>query len=113
VAALAARPDFEYILRGLREYGVVSPGDERLSALRFFRSTGCADCRQTGYRGRLGIFELFPVNDHVRPLIMARRESSAIREAAVAHGMRTLLVDGLAKAIMGETSLDEVMRASV
>jgi type IV pilus assembly protein PilB len=113
LAALEARDDFEYVIRGLREYGVLRPGDERVTGLRFFRSAGCADCRQTGFRGRLGIFELFPIDDHVRPLIMARRESSAIRDAAVAHGMRTLLVDGLAKAIMGETSLDEVFRAAV
>jgi type IV pilus assembly protein PilB len=113
LAALEARDDFEYVIRGLREYGVLRPGDERVTGLRFFRSAGCADCRQTGFRGRLGIFELFPIDDHVRPLIMARRESSAIREAAVANGMRTLLVDGLAKAIMGETSLDEVFRAAV
>jgi type II secretory ATPase GspE/PulE/Tfp pilus assembly ATPase PilB-like protein len=113
VLSIEARADFEHIVRGLREYGVLRPGDERLSALRFFRSTGCTDCRQTGYRGRLGIFELFQVNDDVRPLIMERRETSAIREAAVAAGMRTLLVDGLAKAIMGETAIEEVLRAAI
>jgi type II secretory ATPase GspE/PulE/Tfp pilus assembly ATPase PilB-like protein len=113
VAVLQARDDFEHLMRGLREHGVVSPGDERLTSLRFFRSTGCAECRQTGYRGRVGIFELFPVTEVVRPHIMERRENAVIRDAAVAGGMRTLLVDGLAKAIMGETSLDEVLRAAV
>jgi type II secretory ATPase GspE/PulE/Tfp pilus assembly ATPase PilB-like protein len=113
LASIEARGDFVHLERGLREYGVIRPDDHWLSQLRFFRSTGCADCRQTGFRGRVGIFEIFTVTDQVRPFIMQRAENAVIREAAMAAGMRTLLMDGLAKAIMGETSLDEVFRAAV
>jgi type II secretory ATPase GspE/PulE/Tfp pilus assembly ATPase PilB-like protein len=113
MASIEARHDFPHLERGLREYGVIRPGDHWLSQLRFFRSTGCPDCRHTGYRGRVGLFEVFAVSEFVRPLIMQRAESAAIREAAMTAGMRTLLMDGLAKAIMGETTLDEVFRAAV
>jgi type II secretory ATPase GspE/PulE/Tfp pilus assembly ATPase PilB-like protein len=67
----------------------------------------------TGYRGRVGIFEIFPVNDAVRPYIMDQKDNTLLRQAAVAAGMRTMLMDGVAKAIMGETSLDEVFRAAL
>jgi type II secretory ATPase GspE/PulE/Tfp pilus assembly ATPase PilB-like protein len=67
----------------------------------------------TGYRGRVGIFEIFPVNDAVRPYIMDQKDNTLLRQAAVAAGMRTMLMDGVVKAIMGETSLDEVFRAAL
>jgi type II secretory ATPase GspE/PulE/Tfp pilus assembly ATPase PilB-like protein len=111
--AIRGRPDFGAIARGLAEYGVISDHEDWLTRARLFRSTGCTHCRFTGYRGRIGLFELFPVTEAVRPLIMQRSETAVIRAAAVAAGMRTLLMDGLAKALMGETSLDEVFRAAV
>jgi type IV pilus assembly protein PilB len=113
LAAIEARPDFVHVTRGLREYGVLGPGDSGLSSLRFFRASGCTDCRHTGYRGRVGVFEVFPVSESVRPFVMQRAENAVIRDAAMAAGMRTLLMDGLAKAIMGETTIDEVFRAAV
>jgi type IV pilus assembly protein PilB len=113
IAAIRMRGDFAHLARGLREYGVVSPGDDWLNGVRFFRSTGCADCRMSGYRGRVGIFEIFPVTDAVRPHIVDQKDSSILRQAAVEAGMRTMLMDGVAKAIMGETSLEEVFRSAL
>ena len=113
IASLRLRGDFPHLARGLREYGVVSAGDDWLHEIRFFRSTGCNDCRMSGYRGRVGIFEIFPVTDAVRPHIMDQKDNTILRQAAVAAGMRTMLMDGVAKAIMGETSLEEVFRAAL
>jgi type IV pilus assembly protein PilB len=113
IAAIRMRGDFTHLARGLREYGVVSAGDDWLNGVRFFKSTGCAECRMSGYRGRVGIFEIFPVTDAVRPHIMEQRDNSVLRQAAVEAGMRTMLMDGVAKAIMGETSLEEVFRAAL
>jgi type II secretory ATPase GspE/PulE/Tfp pilus assembly ATPase PilB-like protein len=113
VALMRARPDFAHLGRGLREHGVISASDDWLNELRLFRSAGCNDCRSTGYRGRVGIFEIFPVTDAVRPLIMEQKDNSILRKAAIDAGMRTMFMDGVAKAIMGETSLEEVFRTAL
>ena len=76
------------------------------------RGTGCATCSDTGYRGRIAIYEILIVDDQIRRLIMAKTDASAIREAAVAAGMRTLRMDGLAKVLQGITTAEEVMRVT-
>jgi type IV pilus assembly protein PilB len=113
IAAMRTRPDFVHLGRGLREYGVISASPDWINELRLFRSSGCADCRNSGYRGRVGIFEIFPVSEAVRPLIMTQQDNSVLRQAAIEAGMRTMFMDGVAKAIMGETSLEEVFRAAL
>jgi type IV pilus assembly protein PilB len=113
VAALRSRNDFAHLGRGLREHGVISASEDWIDEIRFFRSTGCNDCRMTGYRGRVGIFEIFPVTDAVRPLIIDQKDNSILRQAAITAGMRTMFMDGVAKAVMGETSLEEVFRAAL
>jgi general secretion pathway protein E len=59
------------------------------------------------------VFELFEVDDEMRDMIMQRKPASAIRSAAIAKGMKTMFQDGLAKAILGETTVDEVMRVAL
>ena len=73
---------------------------------------GCADCKQTGYRGRLGIHELLIIDDEVRNLIMRSADSSEIRRAAAAKGMTTLREDGADKIMQGITTIDEVLRVT-
>ncbi|MBI4279346.1 MAG: type II/IV secretion system protein, partial [Armatimonadetes bacterium] len=77
---------------------------------QFFRPKGCEHCRQTGYRGRTGVFELLVVTEATRTLIMQRTPSGAIRQHALEQGMTTMLADGLAKAASGVTSIEEVLR---
>jgi type IV pilus assembly protein PilB len=113
IAAIRSRGDFLHLGRGLREYGVISRAEDWLGELRLFRSAGCHDCRMTGYRGRVGIFEIFPVTDAVRPHILEQKDNAILRQAAIEAGMRTMFMDGVAKAIMGETSLEEVFRAAL
>jgi general secretion pathway protein E len=76
-------------------------------------ATGCAACRQTGYRGRRGIFELLLVDDTIRRQIQARATASDIAAAARSSGMRTLRDDGAAKVLAGVTSVDEVLRVTM
>jgi general secretion pathway protein E len=111
--ALRARPDFEQMIRILQEHGVLTKGDDPLARLRLFRGKGCAQCHGSGFRGRLGVFELFEVNDHIRSMIMERQETSAIRAEAIAGGMKTMFQDGVAKAFFGETTLEEVFRVAL
>jgi type IV pilus assembly protein PilB len=77
-----------------------------------YEPVGCARCRQQGYRGRLGLFEVMIVSDEIRSLIVQRAPAGDIGRLAVAQGMRTLREDGLAKVRAGETSLAEVARVT-
>lgn len=74
---------------------------------------GCEKCRQSGYRGRLGIFELLTVNDEVRDKIQERANATDIRERALAAGMRLLRDDGLEKIAAGVTTPAEVQRVTM
>jgi type IV pilus assembly protein PilB len=113
LAALRARPDFEHTVRGLQAQGVLGPGPDPLAAVRVFQGRGCAQCQGSGFRGRIGLFELFSVDDEARRLIMERKDGGAIRIAAVQGGMRTMYEDGLAKVLLGETTLEEVYRVAI
>jgi type IV pilus assembly protein PilB len=73
---------------------------------------GCGFCSQTGYKGRLGLFEVARITRTMRELIVARASESAMREEAVAGGMRSMRSDGLAKALAGRTTLEEVLRVT-
>ena len=74
---------------------------------------GCSNCRETGYRGRVGIFELLAVDDQVRKRIQDRSNASEIRDTALSEGMELLRDDGIAKIIQGLTTVDEVSRVTV
>ncbi len=75
-----------------------------------YRGTGCRACRQVGYRGRLGLFELLVTTNTIRQLAHDRQSSWAIQQAAVQEGMRTLREDGWVKVLSGRTTVDEVVR---
>ena len=77
-----------------------------------FRPVGCEACRGTGYRGRIGLFELLIIDDRCRELIQSRANASQIREAGLSAGMHLLATDGLLKIHQGVTTLDEVMRVT-
>jgi general secretion pathway protein E len=78
----------------------------------FYRANGCAECFQTGYRGRMGIHELMLVNDDIRSLVMQNTAANLIKRAATKNGMKTLREDGALKVLMGQTAIDEVMRVT-
>ena len=75
-----------------------------------FRGKGCKKCFGTGYKGRVGITEVFILSLKVRELILARAGEFKLKEAARAEGMYTMREDGISKVIEGLTSLEEVMR---
>lgn len=79
----------------------------------FFKAKGCRLCNGTGYRGRIGLIELFQVNERVRELIVSRAQSWEIKDYAIKElGMTTLYQDGLKKAEKGLTTLEEVIAAT-
>jgi type IV pilus assembly protein PilB len=79
------------------------------SQATFMRGRGCTHCNHTGYRGRKGIFELLKMNGAIREMTFNRDPAQAIRRQARLHGMRTLLEDGVAKAVNGVTTLEETL----
>jgi type IV pilus assembly protein PilB len=80
--------------------------------LKFYKGTGCKACKNTGYKGRIGIFEILMLDDKIRDLILAKTSSSQIKRIAHEAGMRTLREDGITKVLAGATTIDEVIRVT-
>jgi len=79
---------------------------------RLYQGRGCEKCRQTGYKGRLGLYELMELKEELRDLITGNPSLGDLRRAAIEQGMRTLREDGLQKVSQGMTTVDEVMRVT-
>jgi type II secretory ATPase GspE/PulE/Tfp pilus assembly ATPase PilB-like protein len=77
----------------------------------YFRGGGCEECRGTGYRGRVGIFELLAINNELRELIVKRRSNAELKTVAQ-RSMTTMHQDALSKASQGVTTLEEILRVS-
>jgi general secretion pathway protein E/type IV pilus assembly protein PilB len=80
--------------------------------LKLWKGAGCRSCRQTGFRGRSGIYELMVTGDTIRDMVVERVNASAIRTQALKEGMLTLRHDGWRKVLQGKTTLDEVARVT-
>lgn len=77
----------------------------------FFRGKGCSNCGHTGYRGRMGIFELMRVTEKVRQLIVNPEFTlDQLRKLARSEGMKSMFEDGLEKSARGNTTIEEVLR---
>ena len=85
---------------------------EQLKTATFMKGRGCVNCTKSGYKGRLGIFELMVMNNKIRELAFQGAATTDIRRAAVATGMTVMFEDGVQKALRGVTTLDEVFRVS-
>ena len=90
------------------EVQFIGNGDEVPEIL--FRGKGCRNCQGTGYRGRQGVFEMMPITDEIRALILERTSSRIIRKVAVEQGMSSLRQDGWRLIGEGRTTPDEVLR---
>ena len=80
-------------------------------AITFYHGTGCNLCANTGYRGRIGIFELLVMSETIRKMLRSHAGASEIRAQAIAEGMMTMKQDGMLKVKEGITSISEVMRS--
>ncbi len=78
----------------------------------FYRGAGCPQCMDIGYRGRTGIYELLTVDEQVRDLLLQNKDSASIKNSAMRRGMQTLRDSGLARALQGETTIEEVLRVT-
>ena len=76
----------------------------------FMKGKGCAHCNKSGYRGRMGIYELMVMTSTIRDMTFKGEPTQAIRKVARKQGMHTLFEDGMVKALKGLTTLEEVLR---
>ena len=83
-----------------------------LKEIRFYKGKGCEACNDSGYAGRVGIFEILQIDDDIKNLIMSRTDADQIKKKAIANGMSTMFEDGLNKAIAGQTTLEEIFRVT-
>ena len=95
------------------ELKLLGSAAEQFSSIQLYRGRGCNKCSLTGYTGRAGIFEIFVINDEIQRMIFEKISAVEIRQRARELGMRTLREDGLRKVVMGITTLDEVLRATM
>lgn len=84
------------------------PGE--VDKVTFYRGAGCQYCRGTGYKGRLGVFELMPVDNEIRDLILQRAPTHVVRQAALDAGMISLKSDAMQKILEGITTIEEALR---
>jgi general secretion pathway protein E len=102
------REGYEATSEELREIGVKPPD----RPIKLYRPQGCAGCNYSGYRGRLGIFEVMLVDDAIRQMVSGNVDSKSIKHKAQQGGMHSLRSDGARKVLQGITSVAEILRAT-
>ena len=95
------------------EIRIMHLSEDYISSSMLMKGRGCADCGYTGYKGRMGLYEIFLLSEEIQHLIYNKEAASVIREAARKSGMRTLREDGLRKAAAGTTTLEEVLAITI
>jgi type II secretory ATPase GspE/PulE/Tfp pilus assembly ATPase PilB-like protein len=111
--SISRRPDFEDTVQILRRDGVIQSTGDPLAGIHLYRGRGCPHCNGKGFLGRVGIFELLEVSDEIRGMIMQRESGAALRRKAVSRGMKSMFQDGMGKALLGETTIEEVNRVVI
>jgi type IV pilus assembly protein PilB len=86
---------------------------QEAESVQVFKPAGCESCNNTGYKGRTALYEVMPIDDEIRELILVRAQSREIKKKSTEKGMITLRRSGLIKIGNGVTSLEEVLRESV
>ena len=94
----------------LEEVGLT---EEQIKNANFMKGRGCNACNKSGYRGRIGIYELLMIDSKVRELIFRNASSTEVRTYAIEkRGMKTLFIDGIHKVLNGYTTFEEVYRVA-
>jgi type IV pilus assembly protein PilB len=86
---------------------------ESMNGAKLYRKHGCPRCSNTGYRGRIGVFQYMKMNDELEHLTARKASRDELEAAALATGMRSLWDDGMDKVVAGLTSVDELGRVVV
>jgi len=111
VEDLGKQLDLPALLKTLVKAGAIT-ANQNMENLLFYRGKGCKQCSQEGYRGRVGIYEIFEITPTVSELILNRASAIELKKASHSQGMITLLEDGFLKAKNGITTIEEVLRVT-
>jgi general secretion pathway protein E len=103
------KESYEIDFKELEAHGL---GFSQKGSVKLFQGKGCLKCRGTGYSGRIGIFELVPVNEAIRKLIKTETDTETLRAQAIKEGMYTLRQNAVKKLLEGKTTLEEVLRVT-
>ena len=109
---MEAQFDIPDVMNTLEKEKVVSDKQTPLSRLLFYKGKGCKKCNNSGYKGRIGIYEILEVDDNISKLVMQKATSAELKKAAQAQGMLTMVEDGFIKAKNGITTIEEILRVS-
>ena len=101
---LLHEPNLENLIKDL--------GKDKLEDIRLYKGKGCKVCGDTGYDGRLGIFEVLEITEEIRKVILADSSAGEIRKVAKEQGMRSMMEDGVDKVLKGMTTFEEVLRVT-
>ncbi len=103
------KPDARFSIQQLREAGFT---DAEVTSVAPLRGQGCVACHGTGYKGRIGLFEVLPISDQFRPRILERQTAEQLKQQALADGLKTIRRSGLDKIKQGLTTMEEVVSVS-
>ncbi|MFA4881147.1 MAG: GspE/PulE family protein [Candidatus Doudnabacteria bacterium] len=109
---LESEVNLKKILEIMVREGAIVSSKITPDSLLFYRGRGCAQCNDTGYKGRLGIFEVLEVSEAIQGLVTKRAPTEEIEKQAVSEGMTRMIEDGFYKAKMGVTTVEEVLRVT-
>jgi type II secretory ATPase GspE/PulE/Tfp pilus assembly ATPase PilB-like protein len=105
--------DFKKLTALLKSQGIEIDTEEKsIETIKFWRGEGCVRCKDSGYKGRIGIYEVLEMDKELADKISARAGADDIRKFAAEKNMITMLQDGLIKAKQGITTIEEVLRAT-
>jgi type IV pilus assembly protein PilB len=112
IAELKQQLDMENIMLTLEKKKIIIEAKRGLESLLFYRGKGCKQCSNSGYKGRIGIYEALEVSDEMSELILKKASPSELKKQAEKQGMLTIVEDGFIKAKNGITTIEEIMRVT-
>jgi type IV pilus assembly protein PilB len=92
--------------------GLGVPRDE-MNGFSVYKGKGCSICSNTGYKGRIGLYEVMPLWDEVKELVLSRASTLEIKKEAIRLGMKTLRMAGITKIKEGMTTIEEILRTTI
>jgi type IV pilus assembly protein PilB len=111
IEEIEKRMDITGILESLEKKGTLNT-KAGIEAITFYRGKGCKKCNNSGYKGRIGVYEILEMTSEIAELFLSTTDASVIKKLAEKQGMTTMVGDGFIKAISGITNLEEVMRVT-
>lgn len=112
IKELEKQLNIESILKTMEKEKTIISAKKGLDSMLFYRGKGCKRCNNTGYKGRIGIYEILPNTEEIASMMLKNASAQEINDQAIAEGMIRMVEDGFMKAKSGITSIEEVMRST-